>query len=356
MILEDFDKMILKAIADQPELVGWENGELPRKVAKRIVKFVRKSAVKQITKALKKSAPGMLKEARARTDGFEKRTFKRWKKPFDLFEQLIAMAIEIGEDVDAELTQVAQEEDFVFEALRHLHPRSILNAQEIYCLLKGGFPDGALARWRSLHEVAVTAVFISQSGNQTALNYLGSFVFNARRAANQLNEYAERAGLEPFHQKDLNDLDVACDATEKQLGRAIGADYGWAREALGRGPKSHISLLDLEKHVCMDHWRPRYRWASQHTHAGHRPPDKSLAMCEAEEPLHIVGGSNSGFVDPLQMAAISLATVSSVFLLHKPTFERITLSEIMQKYADEIGPLAIREEEKSSKKSRKKKR
>ena len=35
---------------------------------------------------------------------------------------------------------------------------------EIICLLENGFADGAMARWRTLHEIAVVAVVISQHG------------------------------------------------------------------------------------------------------------------------------------------------------------------------------------------------
>ncbi|MFC7164719.1 DUF5677 domain-containing protein [Halospeciosus flavus] len=43
---------------------------------------------------------------------------------------------------------------------------------EIHHLLKGGFADGAFARWRSLHELSITTTFIKQAGSDTAERFL----------------------------------------------------------------------------------------------------------------------------------------------------------------------------------------
>lgn len=47
--------------------------------------------------------------------------------------------------------------------VRH-HARACHIANEILCLLKNGFADAAQARWRALHEVAATAMFIAKHG------------------------------------------------------------------------------------------------------------------------------------------------------------------------------------------------
>ena len=54
--------------------------------------------------------------------------------------------------------------DQVFFVLWRLHARSCQITMEILALLKSGFADGAHARWRTLHEIAVTALFIKQQG------------------------------------------------------------------------------------------------------------------------------------------------------------------------------------------------
>lgn len=42
--------------------------------------------------------------------------------------------------------------DLIMNVLFKLHSRSIQMSKEILTLLRNGYPDGALTRWRSLHE------------------------------------------------------------------------------------------------------------------------------------------------------------------------------------------------------------
>ena len=302
----------------------------------------RTKLVATILKGLRRRAPKMLRERRLRVAGFEKRNFRRWRKPFDQLEMLIVMAEELGECNDVSLRKQAQEEqDYKFEALSKLHPRAVLVSREILCLLKGGFPDGALARWRSLHELAVTALFIGKHEQSIALRYLASFGFRSLHAAKELNEHAALANLESFDAGQMSALEESAAAAERQIGVRLEDDYDWAKPAIG---KRRITFREIEKNVGMEHWRPRYRWASQHTHGGHRPPDRMLGVVESVSPVLLVGPSNSGFTDPLQMAAISLTQMATAFLLHKPNLDRIVYLDVMWQLADELGPLSLQTE------------
>lgn len=84
---------------------------------------------------------------------FETGIEERWGEPLELLERFIIWSQETGEAINAEYRlQAAQEQDFAFDALVRLHARAVQVAMEIHHLLKGGFADGAFARWRSLHE------------------------------------------------------------------------------------------------------------------------------------------------------------------------------------------------------------
>ena len=54
----------------------------------------------------------------------------------------------------------------------HLHANACLVTSEVITLLEAGYSSGATARWRSLHEVAVYAMFIVKHGPGTAERYL----------------------------------------------------------------------------------------------------------------------------------------------------------------------------------------
>jgi len=341
-LLDGLEEMIWDALRKTPELGDLDDPELSATIDQLIAEISSKLVQQTIT-ALKAEAPKMLKDRHKDRRSFEKRCHQRWKKALNHLEMMIVMAAELGESNAKELRkQAIDEKGYVFGAISQLHPRAILVAEEILCLLRCGFPDGALARWRTLHEINVTAMFIAKHGDKIALNYLASFFFNARRAANQLNEYSDRANLRKFDETDLLEIEEFCEDATKRAGREMGRDYDWARPAISNNP---VTLFDLEKDIEMDHWRPRFRWASQHNHAGHRPPDKLLGLVEAEQIDSLVGPSNSGFVDPLQMTAISLAQMTSTFMLYKPNLDRVIFSKIMLSLADDLGPMASNLEE-----------
>jgi hypothetical protein len=293
----------------------------------------------QLLKMFAEKAPQMLTERRTADRGFERRNFKRWQKTFDVLEIMLSIAEEVGEACGIEEWESAQAEgDYRFEALSQLFPRAILIVREIICLLKGGYPDAALSRWRSLHELTVTAIFISQNENVIALRYLANFDFQAYRAAKQYNVYAARGNLTPFSEDELAEIEQRRATAVEIIGGEIKGDWGWAAPLF---KKDTPTFADIEKAVQMDHWRPRYKWASQHVHSGHRPASNLLGACEAKQPVMLVGQSNSGFVDPMHMAAISLWQIASTVLLRKANVDRVVYTKILESLAEDVGNLAV---------------
>lgn len=53
-------------------------------------------------------------------------------------------------------------------AMLRLHARACQVADEEICLMENGFADGAMARWRTLHELAVVAAVISEGDDDLA--------------------------------------------------------------------------------------------------------------------------------------------------------------------------------------------
>jgi len=310
----------------------------------------RAKAKLSLLRELKRSAPKMLRERRKDIAGFEKRNFARWRKASDRFEMLIVMVEEIGEAHDVEFGPAASEnDDYKFAALAHLLPRAVLVAREILHLLKGGYPDAALARWRSLYEMSVIAQFLSQHDSNIAVRYLASFDFRALRAAREYNAHAKRGNLEPFSPEDLAALEQRAADVERHIGERLKKDYDWAHPALA--PRfatlkpDKVDFAHIEQSVEMDHWRPRFRWANQHIHGGFRPHGTLLGMCESGEGVALVGPSNSGFVDPFQMGAISLVHVATVFLLTEANLDRIVQIDMLGDVGDEIAEIAIKLEQ-----------
>lgn len=313
--------------------------ELFQRRLEEVIKLSREDCEADSIRSYRETAIKVLPDMRKAAQEFEKRSFERWKPAFDHLEMMWAIAQELGEANAKEFDHDADEStQVVMAAVSNIFPKALLVANEIICLLKGGFPDGALARWRSLHELTVTAMYILKEGREPAVAYMLSFHFAARRAALQMNEYAERARLEKFSKSDLEGFDARRNEAEKMLRRKIEKDKDGEWPAINL---KHRDFAAIEKHVGMDHWRPRYKWASQHTHADLKPVGSLLGMSESKEAVNLVGASNSGFADPFMMTAISLAQITSTYLSVTPNIDRVVHSSVLLKFSDEMSEIAM---------------
>ncbi|SHJ79887.1 hypothetical protein SAMN05444000_11366 [Shimia gijangensis] len=292
----------------------------------------------ELFESLKKNAPPMLKEERRAKRSFEDRNYRRWKEPLDLLRTMWVCCQEIAESHAHE--GPLDGDELTFDTLAHLQPKALLILSEILSLLESGFADGALARWRSLHEVTVVGMFISKHGHEAALAYRLSMWFSNLRAANQYNRHANRANLAPITHAEVSKIEQKCAESRELLGRELKSDWDWASSIL---KKTRPNFADLEREVGLDHWRPRFKWACQHIHAGFVRPDRLLGMTEADNFAFQVGASNSGLVEPLQMSAISLMQITNTFLLFpEPNVDRLVFANVLAAFSDEIGMVALR--------------
>jgi len=340
--LKILEESLLSGLADTVDIKSTDPEEVAAKF-KELFEGVADECQESSLIEYRSMAPKLLKQSRKSLRGFEKRNFKRWKAAFDHLEMIWAIAQELGEVNGREIKADGDKDDnAVMAALAHLFPNALLISQEIICLLKGGFADGALARWRSLHEVSVTAMYVIKHGEKAAIAYLMSFHFAARRSANQVNDHAARAGLQTFSKVELLQFDLRCAEAEKLLGRKIDKDKNGEWPAI---TQIHKNFAEIEKQVGMDHWRPRYKWASSHTHANHRPTGTLLGMSEATDNAHLIGQSNSGLVDPFQMTAITLAQITATYLLYTPNPDRIVHSKVILRLSEEMTEIAMDSEQ-----------
>jgi hypothetical protein len=334
----DFDKLFHEALTAALARGDVKEDEIDS-ASEEILQSLIPDTAAALIKGLKSRSPKMLRLQKRSDAGFERRNYRRWEKPLDLLELLWTVSEEVGGAFNqAERPAAAEAKDYQFDALVSLHARALLIGREILCLLYGGYPDGALSRWRSLHEIAATAVFLQTQDQELSHRYLASFQFTSYKAAKQLKEYAERARIDPASEEEMDFMKRQCEAFAERFGNEMYNDYGWASAALNN---SKPNFSQIEKAVGLDHWRPRYRWASQHTHGGYRPPLALLGAAEVTQPMHLVGQSNSGFTDPLHMTAISLNQVTSSLLATRPKLDNIIFIQVISGLSNEIGDAAL---------------
>lgn len=285
----------------------------------------------------------MLRNERKQIKAFQRRNFLRWKSAFDQIEMIWQSAQEIGGEFRAEFeNEAAENQDYKFEAMTRLHGRGMLVAAEAIHLLKGGYPDGAMSRWRTLHEIFVVSVFLSRANKEISRRYLAHLEISRAKAATQVNYYSERANLEPFSDEEIREIEERKDAIFTEFGKKMKEPFGWACPAFkDKSERWNPNFMDLEEYVGLDHWRPRYKWASQHTHAGSRDLGALLGMSEATTPMILVGPSNSGFVDPLQMTALHISNLTVTLILTRENIDTLVMSKSLIQLAHEVAHLAI---------------
>lgn len=277
----------------------------------------------------------MLREHRTLQRGFVRRNMRRWKCGFDKLERLIVMSQEFGEAISHAIGAQAKAENSVqFEAAISNHARAVLVAREIFCLMVNGYPDGALARWRTLHEIAVINQFISKNGEEAAERYLAHRHWVSYQYARVHQRHASQASLEPIALEQYLELEATAQAVLAKYGAAMKSDYGWAKPFVGNDrPK----FSDLEDAAELSHWRPRYKWACLETHGAYHDPFSGLGMSEATSPIRLVGQSNSGMTDPGHMTAITLNLATAPVLSLAPNLDRAAMFRLMMALSDEIG-------------------
>jgi len=255
---------------------------------------------------------------------FEERLFNLWKEPFENFETMIYVSQEIGNEFNNEFRPLAvKNNDLVFEALIHLHGRACQIALEILKLMQGGFPDGAIARWRTLHEVAVICNFIQKNGNSTAERYL---LHDAIESYKSVAKYIYRREIYEKHKQILGETLPTHEEMQRiqkikerlcdQFGKGYADDWGWASYVIDSPDFSKI-----EDFVNMDHFRPYYKMANISIHAGSKGIKFHLTSPNTD--LIPSGPGNMGMADPGQLAAISLLHVNTVLLISKPSLRRM---------------------------------
>lgn len=182
-------------------------------------------------------ASNLRRQERRTRLGFEKRLMRRWGKAIDLYDLFLIVARELGEDFNREhRPQAVEDQDYVFEALTRIHARSCLIASEIRALMITGHASGALARWRSLHELAVVAYFVREHGDEVAERYMLHEVIQSAKQSDKYERYHKALGYEPQEPVERQKILDARKELIARFGAAYARDYRWASGVLAEHP------------------------------------------------------------------------------------------------------------------------
>lgn len=260
-----------------------------------------------------------------------------WRRPSELFVAHVETADEllVAFNEDHEQFAIAGS-DSVFFVLRLLAARAVRTAREIHTLLAAGFGDGAFARWRTLHEVAVVATFIGMHGDDDlADRYLDHVAFHDERDAKSLRE--EFPDQQRVSDDDYDEMVAEIDGLKQEHSDHYDSDYGWAVPPLIGRP----NLTDLMRFTDMSGWKPVTKVAHHQVHAD---AWSALAILrDGPGGVEVLNGpSYEGLAEPAGNALRSLTYAVVAYLVgdHQGTAR----PELVAKMGA-LGHLAIRASE-----------
>lgn len=291
-------------------------------------------ATDALGRALQELSDAMLCDWASLQAGFETRLRKRWAKPFDALRTTVVGCYELGKAICEEEQVYVEPGEYRFEALRRIHAKACQTAWEVVCLIESGYAKGALARWRTLHELSVVALFLVDRDDWIAERYLLHQYVESFDAARQINQHAEALGMTPISDGELQELREDVADLKERFGKSFGARYGWAVDALG---KTNPKFYHLEKTVRLEYLRPFVKLACHGIHAGPKGLFFDPGLTEDVRNLMLVGSSNTGFTDAAQLTATSLVRATGTLVALKPGVDRLVMMNAVARQADEVG-------------------
>lgn len=235
---------------------------------------------------------------------------------YNLFEVYIDSYFEIAAMYREYAINNEIAKDLRFVALTQLHAKSVLVLREMQALLEAGYPDGAMARWRTLHEISVFACIIELSSDSAKQFILSEHINNAE-GAKCYSAHASELGHETYTAEELANIDAMEEWALEELGDVnTDSEHFWVRPFLRENGHSlrKLSFKILEKHTGMSRFRPYYKLACEKIHAPSKLNYANFAASGAESAGLIVGHSHYGHETPLDLAMISSMITFSKFL------------------------------------------
>lgn len=219
------------------------------------------------------------------------------------------------------------------DTLTSLHVRACQITNEILILVKNGFADGAQARWRTLHELTVTFLYLYDADDDVIQMYNDFEIIEKYKKVLDYNNCYESLGFDDMDEDNLLELTRVRNKLIEKYGKEFSDNYGWTLNDL---PKGKRNFRELEKFVGLSDLRVIYTWANDNIHAGVSGVKEKLSLRE-EESYHFLPGPNDwGFLDPVQYTTNSLCQMSEILLGMEDSMMNNLFEELLFLFQNEI--------------------
>jgi hypothetical protein len=207
-------------------------------------------------------------EYRVRHAAFERRCWERWKPGFDLYDWMLLQTQNAAIFfIKHHRNEAVEQQDALYEAQTRLQARAYRTACEVRALLGSGNPDGALARWRTMHEILVVMRFLQKHGAETAERFLKYDLVQTAKNWGQYERLPVEWQILPVAPEEGEQARAERAKVVQAYEPSFENENGWAAHALGlTGAKSRVTFAQLEENVELERFRLYYNVAGNHIH------------------------------------------------------------------------------------------
>lgn len=288
-------------------------------------------------------AAGYLKEDYRQIGLFQRRLFKAWRAPMLRLDAMLVCSLEISSEINEEYRRGEVVNPNQLNVATRLHARAIHIAKEISHLLKGGYADGAMARWRSLHETVVIASFLSEGDEQLSVRFSDYQAVERLKAARIYVNHQDFLDFERISPEQIAKYEVEVDELCQKYGINFRKDYGWACEKF-LNPK-RITFRDIEESVKLHFLRVHYGFASKSVHSGIDSIGYKLGLSMSGEDILLAGPSNEGLIEPFQCASLSICQATAALIALAPDTYRDVGAEVLWQMHESMKIEAVEAED-----------
>lgn len=329
------EKIISEEIHSTCEKYELDINKVDPSLVERFIPTIENHFYKEFERGRKKN----LRNARKIEKDFQRNNLKLWKEPIDLLDAFIFMNLDLVDSIKNHLS-VEDLSTSKCQVMLRLHAKACQTAFEIVHLIKGGFADGAMARWRTLYETSVFACFLEDKPEAIHQKFLDYAFIEDYYEGLEYQKNCAALGEVPFSSEEFAHIENQKNEMIKKYGSLFSKSFGWASDILEPSCRNFKGIEDL---VDFNHFRSYYKLACNQVHSGSKSILYKIGMYNQEEGL-LAGASNYGLSTPGKHTATSLLYVACTLLQFNRTLETLTTLEILSRLVPRISHLFVKVE------------
>lgn len=227
------------------------------------------------------------------------------------------------------ISEITVERDFI-NVLMRSYPQCILVLKEVLCLIKNGYPDGALARARRIYENMIIAQYLNMHKNDADFSKVIERYFDDQniRAYDGRKKYyrsMKQAGKADSCNRAINKIIRKYASGEKfheKKKEILSNNYWWAKN-------SAMSFSRLSECLDDEYAQVLYVRACYSVHAGAMGDASLLGRPKTEEYRLYSGATYNGASTPLQLAVSSFANITETVFDNLGTESPVSTKEFI---------------------------